>query len=46
MNTYRKKLGEIWPELTDFLDRNGISNYSIWNGRNHLFNARTGRGNT
>ena len=22
MNDYRKKLGEIWPELTTFLDRN------------------------
>ena len=24
MNTYRRKLGEIWPELTGFLDRNQI----------------------
>lgn len=31
MNAYRKKLGEIWPELTGFLDRNEISNFSIWN---------------
>lgn len=31
MNEYRKKLGEIWQELTEFLDRNGIRNYSIWN---------------
>ena len=31
MNTYRRTLGEIWPELTAFLDRNGIRNYSIWN---------------
>lgn len=31
MNTYRKKLGEIWGELTAYLDRNGIKNFSIWN---------------
>ena len=31
MNTYRKKLGEIWPDLTAYLDRNGIQNFSIWN---------------
>lgn len=31
MNAYRKKLGEIWSELTGFLDRNEISNFSIWN---------------
>ena len=24
MNDYRKKLGEIWPELTTFLDRNKV----------------------
>ena len=24
MNDYRKKLGEIWPELTAFLDRNKV----------------------
>ena len=31
MNTYRRKLGEIWLELTGFLDRNQIKNFSIWN---------------
>ena len=31
MNDYRKNLGEIWPELTAYLDRNGIHNFSIWN---------------
>ena len=30
MNEYRKRLGEIWPELTGFLDRNGVKNFSIW----------------
>lgn len=37
MNTYRKILGEIWPELTAFLDRNGIRNYSIWNADSLIF---------
>ena len=27
MNTYRRKLGEIWPELTGFLDRNQIKKF-------------------
>ena len=31
MNDYRKKLGEIWPDLTTFLDRNKVKNFSIWN---------------
>ena len=31
MNDYRKKLGEIWLELTAFLDRNKVKNFSIWN---------------
>lgn len=37
MNTYRKTLGEIWPELTAFLDRNHIRNYSIWNAADLIF---------
>lgn len=37
MNTYRKLLGEIWPELTAFLDRNKISNFSIWNTDSLIF---------
>lgn len=37
MNTYRKKLGEIWKELTDFLDRNGIRNFSIWSAEDLIF---------
>lgn len=37
MNTYRKKLGEIWPELTGFLDRTGIRNFSIWNAEDLVF---------
>ena len=37
MNTYRRKLGEIWPELTGFLDRNQIKNFSIWNADQLIF---------
>lgn len=37
MNEYRKRLGEIWPELTGFLDRNEIKNFSIWNTDSLIF---------
>lgn len=37
MNEYRKRLGEIWAELTAYLDRNGIKNFSIWNTDNLIF---------
>lgn len=37
MGDYRKKLGEIWPELTAYLDRNGIKNFSIWNTDSLIF---------
>ena len=37
MNTYRRKLGEIWLELTGFLDRNQIKNFSIWNADQLIF---------
>ena len=37
MNDYRKILGEIWPELTAYLDRNGIHNFSIWNAADLVF---------
>ena len=37
MNTYRRKLGEIWPELIGFLDRNQIKNFSIWNVEQLIF---------
>lgn len=37
MNDYRKILGEIWPELTAYLDRNGIRNFSIWNTDSLIF---------
>ena len=37
MNDYRKKLGEIWPELTALLDRNKVKNFSIWNAEDLIF---------
>lgn len=37
MNAYRRKLGEIWPELTAFLDRNGVKNFSVWNTDSLIF---------
>ena len=37
MNDYRKTLGEIWPELTAYLDRNQIQNFSIWNAADLIF---------
>lgn len=37
MNTYRKQLGVIWPELTAFLDKNQVSNFSIWNAEDLIF---------
>lgn len=37
LNAYRKKLGVIWPELTAFLDRNQVKNFSIWNAENLIF---------
>ena len=37
MNDYRKKLGEIWGDLTSYLDENGIKNFSIWNTDDLIF---------
>ena len=37
MNEYRRRLGHIWPELTAFLDRNQVKNFSIWNAENLIF---------
>ena len=37
MNTYRRKLGEIWPELTAYLDEKKIRNFSIWNAAAYIF---------
>lgn len=37
MNDYRKKLGLIWADLTEFLDRNHVKNFSIWNAEDLIF---------
>ena len=37
MNNFRKKLGEIWPVLTAFLDMTEKQNFSIWNAENLVF---------
>lgn len=37
MNDYRRKLGEIWPELTAYLDQNSLKNFSIWNAADLIF---------
>lgn len=37
MNDYRRKLGEIWSDLTAFLDSNHIRNFSIWNAESLIF---------
>ena len=37
MEKYHRTLGKFWPELTAFLDRNGIRNFSIWNAENLIF---------
>ncbi len=46
MDEYRKKLGEIWPELTEFLDRNEIKNFSIWNADSLVFGYYEKEGKT
>lgn len=37
MNAYRTRLGEIWKDLTAFLDRNQIKNFSIWSAGGYIF---------
>lgn len=37
MNDYRRTLGRLWSEITAFLDRNKIHNFSIWNAENLIF---------
>ena len=36
-NEFRKMLGQIWNEVTAFLDENNISNFSVWKMANLLF---------
>lgn len=37
MQEYRKRLGEIWPRLTAFLDGSRVKNFSIWNADSLIF---------
>ncbi len=37
MNEFKKKLGEIWSDLTAWLDKNQVGNFSIWNAENLMF---------
>lgn len=37
MNDYRKNLGKIWPDLTRYLDRNSITNFSVWSAADLVF---------
>ena len=34
---FRKALGEVWSELTVFLDAKGMKNFGIWNVENIVF---------
>ena len=36
-NEYRQILGEIWPDLTAFLDQEKVHNFSIWNCDSLIF---------
>ena len=37
MNEYRRNLGEVWSDLTAFLDRNQLRNFSIWSAGGYIF---------
>ena len=43
MNEFKKKLGEIWSDLTAWLDKNQVGNFSIWNAENIYMDIDTGR---
>ena len=45
MDEYRRRLGGIWPELTAFLDRNQVKNFSIWNAEDLIFGYYETAGN-
>lgn len=34
---FRSGLGNVWPELTEFLDKKKIVNFSIWNAEDMVF---------
>lgn len=33
----RALLGKVWPQVTEFLDRNGMKNFSLWSCDNYVF---------
>lgn len=37
VSRFRSGLGQVWPQLTTFLDKRRISNFSIWNVENIIF---------
>lgn len=37
LDEYIRRHDEIWPEMTDLLNRAGIHNYSIWQVGNEIF---------
>ena len=37
MNDFRSVIGEIWADVTAFLDRNALSNFSLWNAADLVF---------
>ena len=37
LEEYIKRHDEIWPEMTELLNRAGIHNYTIWNDGHELF---------
>lgn len=37
MEQFRSGLGQVWPELTAFLDAKGMGNFSIWNVEDIIF---------
>lgn len=37
LEEYIRRHDEIWPEMTETLNRAGIRNYTIWNLRDELF---------
>ena len=37
LNEYIRRHEEIWPEMTEVLNRAGVRNYTIWNVEDELF---------
>ena len=34
---FRELIGKVWADLSDFLEKNQISNFSLWNAENLVF---------